>query len=231
MVIWTRDKTLNASFKDLFSPIPYKVIDVRLGSFFQKFLWHFSIRILHYVVLDDNWIATYARDKEPSTWLPKLSRKNILINANLDVFRDGDYSIFKVSPNILAHNNIKIDRHSTIGIHIRRTDNVNAINYSPTSLFLDRIREDIKAEPTIKYYLATDDPIEESVFVSEFGDRIVIFKKHSLDRNDPVAITDAVIDLYNLSRCRKIYGSYFSSFSDVAALWGNIEKEVLKTED
>lgn len=52
-----------------------------------------------------------------------------------------------------------------------------------------------------------------------------------MDRNTEVAIVDAMIDLTNLASCKKIYGSYYSSFSDVAAIWGNIEKEVLKLSD
>lgn len=228
LIIWTRDKTLNARFSDLFEPLPYKVLDVRLGSFVQKIIWHVCLKILRYVVLNDEWIGKYALDKELSNWLPQLYGKNILINANLDVFRDGDYSIFKVSPKVLSLDNINVDKTNTIGIHIRRTDNDFAVRYSPTSLFLNRIREDIKVHPQIKFYLATDDPAEETKFISEYGERILIYKKHSLDRNDPAAIRDAVIDLYNLSQCSKIYGSYYSSFSDVAAIWGNIEKEVLK---
>ena len=92
------------------------------------------------------------------------------------------------------------------------------------------MRDELHAHPDAKFYLATDDPVEEERFLSEFGDRILVYKKHSLDRNDPIAIKDALIDLYNLSQCRKILASYYSSFSDVAALWGNIEKEVLKVE-
>ena len=62
-----------------------------------------------------------------------------------------------------------------------------------------------------------------------FPNTITVYDKQSLDRNDPIAIRDAVIDLYNLAHCKKIYGSYYSSFSDIAALWGGIEKEVLMT--
>jgi hypothetical protein len=128
---------------------------------------------------------------------------------------------------IEALNNVKCDKN-TIGLHIRRTDNANAVKYSPTSLFFAKVEEELKATPQIKFYLATDDPNEEKTFIDRFGESIIIYQKHSLDRNNPIAIKDALVDLYNLSHCSKIFGSYWSSFSDTAALWSGIEKIELR---
>ena len=104
-----------------------------------------------------------------------------------------------------------------------------SIKHSPTELFINKIRQELQQNPTQQFYLATDDEAEEQRIKQMFPDNIIVYKKQSLDRNDPVAIRDAVIDLYNLAHCKKIYGSYYSSFSDIAALWGGIEKDVLKT--
>ena len=117
-----------------------------------------------------------------------------------------------------------------VAIHIRRTDNVKSVRYSPTSLFTEKIAEVLSENPAVRFYLATDDATEETTLQQRFPGKIIIYKKESLDRNSPVAIRDAVIDLYNLAHCGKIYGSFWSSFSDIAALWGGIEKEVLKTD-
>lgn len=40
-------------------------------------------------------------------------------------------------------------------------------------------------------------------------------------RNSKEGIECALLDLMALSRCEKIYGSYYSSFSEVAAKWGD----------
>lgn len=227
-VLWTQDATLNARFDELFEPIPYKVVEVKLDSWHYKALFHWYKDIRHYMLLDDQWISVNARGKEYAEWSDKIEGKNLFLQTNLDILFDGDYSIFKAKKAVIeTMNNVKCDE-STIGLHIRRTDNANAIKYSPTSLFFAKVEEELKANPLTKFYLATDAPKEETAFVAKFGDSIITYEKHSLDRNNPVAIKDALIDLYNLSHCRKIYGSYWSSFSDTAALWTGIEKEVLQ---
>lgn len=96
-------------------------------------------------------------------------------------------------------------------------------------MFIDKAEELLRTDPKAKFFLATDDPSEERLFLDKFGESIIIHRKTSLDRNNPRAIRDAVTDLWFLAHCKKIYGSYWSSFSDVAAMWGNIEKEILKT--
>ena len=227
VVVWASDATLNASFRSLFKPLPFKVFDVRLKSFCQRLIWHFFKKILRYKVYDDKWIYENARGKEFSTWKNLIGRR-IYLYASSDIFiSQGDYSIFKITEEIKQQTLHSHD--GIIGIHIRRTDNEMSIRHSPTELFIHKIEDDIKNNPDQKFYLATDDKAEEQRIKQMFPDNIIVYKKQSLDRNDPVAIRDAVIDLYNLAHCKKIYGSYYSSFSDIAALWGGIEKEVLKT--
>ena len=228
IVIWTTDPTLNAPFADLFQRIPYKVIECPLASVKYKFLFHFYKDIRHYMILDDQWISSNARGFDFNRWKDKIKERNLFLQTNLDILFDGDYSIFKAKKSVIEEfNNVSCDEN-TVGLHIRRTDNANAIKYSPTELFFTKIEEEIHSHPEAKFYLATDDPQEEKRFIEKYGQRIVIYQKHSLDRNNPVAIKDALIDLYNLSHCRKIYGSYWSSFSDTAALWTGIEKEEVK---
>lgn len=228
VIIWTRDATLNAKFSDLFENIPYRVIDVNLASFHQRLIWHSLVRLLNYKVLDDKWIALYARGKDFDSWRVMIADKNLLINSNLDIMFDGDYGIFKIKESLKARCNAVFSSDVTIGVHIRRTDNEKSVMYSPTSLFINKMKEELDCRPSTFFYLATDDPQEEQYFIDEFKEHIIVYKKRSLDRNTPEAIEDAVIDLYNLSMCERIYGSYWSSFSDTAALWGGIEKTVIK---
>lgn len=227
VVVWTSDITLNARFKDLFEPLPFKTIDVKLPSIRLSLIWNWYHRFLGYMNLSEEWVLENTRNKPLESWLPKLADRNVYMYSGQDVIRTGDYSIFKINHGLSTTeigNNV-------IGIHIRRTDNEMSKQFSPTSLFIDEIAKEIELDPDIKFYLATDDPKEEEIFKEKFGDKIIVYKKTSLDRNDPLAIRDAVIDLYNLSRCKKIYGSYYSSFSDVAAYWGGIEKKVLKLDE
>lgn len=182
------------------------------------------------MLLDNDWINGKARMKDPSLWIKTIEGKKLFIHSSSDIlFSDGDYNIFKIKEEMLPKNAKSFPLYGAYGIHIRRTDNEMAVKYSPTSLFIDKMEKLLRINPNVKFFLATDEPSEERLFLDRFGDSIITHHKKSFDRNDPQAIRDAVIDLWFLAHCRKIYGSYWSSFSDVAALWGNIEKEILKT--
>jgi len=109
-----------------------------------------------------------------------------------------------------------------IGVHIRRNDHKKAIQNNPTSWFIKLMKEEIEKDDSVVFFLATDSPEEEQDMKKLFGDRIITFAK-KLDRNNPEAIQDALVDLLCLSKTRKIIGSFYSSFSDIAADIGYIE--------
>jgi hypothetical protein len=75
--------------------------------------------------------------------------------------------------------------------------------------------------------LATDDAQEEKLLKNRYGSRIITHQK-VLDRSSLQGIKDAMVDLYTLSATDAIWGSYWSSFSDMAATIGNKKKEVVK---
>lgn len=108
----------------------------------------------------------------------------------------------------------------TVGIHIRRTDNARAIQHSPTAAFVALMRETLQEWPEVTFFVATDDPQEEQTLRQQFGARITTFPKQSLDRADPQAIKDAVVDLFCLAACTRIIGSHWSSFTRAACALG-----------
>jgi hypothetical protein len=105
---------------------------------------------------------------------------------------------------------------NTIGIHIRRSDNALSIQHSPIKAFVDAMQREIDADSNTMFFLATDSTGEEQYLKRTFPDRILTYNKQ-LDRNSEKGIQDALIDLYSLSNTKKIIGSYYSSFSEVAA--------------
>ncbi|MBR1526257.1 MAG: hypothetical protein IJ640_06310 [Prevotella sp.] len=228
-VLWVRDPMLNAKFNDIFAPIPgIKVYEYERNSKFLLLHLIYIRKIIKSYYVDDNWIVNNVRPYKDDTFISQLAGHNVLIHSCYDIIRAGDYSIFKLSkkmtdrimPEVITDKNI-------IGIHIRRTDNLKSIKYSPTNLFIDKMKEELSNNSDTKFYLATDDPNEEKELKDRFKTHILTYTKTSLNRNNPNAIYDAVIDLYHLSQCKKLYASYWSSFSDIAALWGNINKYVL----
>jgi hypothetical protein len=112
-------------------------------------------------------------------------------------------------------------RPQTIGIHIRRTDHRLSIEMSPTRLFIEKIDAEITRDANALFYLSTDDADVEQEFRRRYGERILTHAKE-FSRQTAAGIQDAVVDLFCLSKTAAIYGSYWSSFSDVAARIGNI---------
>lgn len=115
----------------------------------------------------------------------------------------------------------------TIGIHIRRTDNDASIKNSPLELFIEKMRRELSQESKTSFFLSTDDPELEITFFNLFGDKIITYKKE-LSRQTVRGIQDAVVDLYCLSRTKKIIGSYWSSFSEIASRISQTSLEIVK---
>ena len=120
------------------------------------------------------------------------------------------------------------DLPTAIGVHIRRTDNVRAIEMSPLEAFVRLMQQEIQQDAGARFFIATDSPETYQTLQGHFGDRVFELKKDSLARDDPNAIAAAVADLYALGSCRKIIGSYWSSFTDTAAELNGIERIVAK---
>lgn len=113
-----------------------------------------------------------------------------------------------------------------IGIHIRRTDNRAAIAASPLTLFIDKMDAEERRDATVRFFLSTDDADTRMELKQRYGDRLV-FCANVAPRYTIKGERDALVDLLLLSRTKKIYGSYWSSFSQVAAQIGHLPLEVL----
>lgn len=107
------------------------------------------------------------------------------------------------------------------GIHIRRTDNAVSIQHSPDDAFIAEISRLSESEPEAKFYLATDSEDVKRKFVGIFGPRIVC-SPFVADRNSVEGMKEAAVELFTLSRTNAILGSYYSSFSEAAAMIGNV---------
>lgn len=111
---------------------------------------------------------------------------------------------------------------NVIGVHVRRTDNILSRSRSPLTSFIDIMDADIRNNPKARFFLATDDVETRRALVGRYGRRI-LYHDNILSRDSVAGMRDALIDLYCLSRTRKIVGSYWSSFSGMAAEIGGIE--------
>jgi hypothetical protein len=113
-----------------------------------------------------------------------------------------------------------------IGVHIRRTDHAKAIQNSPTKAFIHAMRA--YPEDTI-FFLATDDIKEWYTLAAHFPGRILHYSVH-LNRNSLDGIQEALVDFLALSRCREILGSVGSSFSEMAAAYGDVPLKIIQAQ-
>lgn len=121
----------------------------------------------------------------------------------------------------------KIDAH-TIGVHVRRTDHTEAIANSPLELFINRMKDELAVDAEAKFFVATDDATVRQELRETFSQEQLIFnEKGIIDRDSKEGIEDAFVEMLALSRCKKILGSYNSTFSLLPSYIGNIPLEVV----
>lgn len=115
-----------------------------------------------------------------------------------------------------------------IGIHLRRTDGGFAgKNWWYTDMALvERVR--CWVDDGYSIFIASDHPRYETMF----GTKNIIFNKQDGKyNNDKVNTINAVIDLYLLSHCSTIIGTYDSTFSIVSYLLSERSNLWMATED
>lgn len=223
-ILWCQDKGLACSFNKLFVPIK-EVKEIR-NLFFYKVLrkvyLHSPYRFIHAFNYNENdklkdWL-------EHPTGMLYCSSCSDFYKSNTLKFHD----VFKLNDSLKLKLDeiIKDFNTSMIGVHIRRTDNVEAIKSTPIQKFVKYIESSLANNDNLKFYLATDDIEVKNDFVKMFGDKIIT-TNCALRRDTEDGIISAILELYALASCSKIIGSYYSSYSELAAEIGGIPLEIL----
>ncbi len=116
---------------------------------------------------------------------------------------------------------------SVYGVHIRRTDHVDAIRMSPTSLYEEKMAELARQDENCVFFIASDDQKEIDNLKMKFKCVTAPRLSAEVSRGSDEGIMDAAVDMLCLSRCRKILGAYGSTFSLMASVIGNVPLEVI----
>lgn len=235
-LIWNLKDELNCNFYELFRPIDslsfvgrkkrkyYYVKATNQENFKKKIKAWFTNKLINidYCIKE--------KDFNNFIWNNKIDlinisqkKKNLFIQTCQE-FGDNYNYFSKFKPIDEIQNKIDLvtkqfNQH-TIGIHIRRSDNLESIEGSPLELFIEKINLEIKQNSKSNFFIATDDELTEKKLQILFENKILTYKKE-LSRNTERGIKDAVVDLFCLSKTKYIYGSYWSSFSDIASRIGN----------
>ncbi len=238
-VVWLRDAGMNCPCARLFSlPEGVTVVEgpfvtkpqMRLRSIARKLTHRTFGRRFDRTV--ENWEAKKALTPEAVRALGDRSLYASSCYSLESEYEKYDYSIFRPAPDIQALADAVIRKFpaNCVGIHIRRTDNAKSIESSQTADFVLRMRREAEKDPDVGFFLATDSPEEERLLMQEFPGRILTYEKRSLQRDSEQGIVDAYVDYLCLSRTRRIYGSFFSSFSRCAAALHGITLEIVTND-
>ena len=122
---------------------------------------------------------------------------------------------------------------NTIGVHIRKSDFLNKARKLNYSWFEQKMHEEIEKDYTVSFFLATDCVETKNKMIDIFGNKILYYpfnfsvdEKNFLEqRAYKEGMQEALLDLITLSKTKKIIGSYKSSFSWIAGMWGEIPVE------
>lgn len=225
IVLWYACPELNCSFEDLFLPVKGLTIH-NIHSLKDP-------RKLFYQLLSRQRFGNddILQNKTDGTLHEAFFRslKNpVYIFTWEHFYPSSDYSIYVPTKSLQKRIDAMTASFSgrCVGVHIRRTDNAVSMGKSTTEQFISLMKKELAAFPETRFFLATDDMAEETLLRKLFPGKIISNETRTLKRDSVDGMHDALLDLYCLSATDKLIGSYWSSFTDIAADMGKIEKVI-----
>lgn len=241
--VWFCDWALNAPFHALFEPVGLEGMTLRDASWTDRvmldrprrknfFIPRLFQRIMFRSALYEARITPLRRQNfDFEQW----ARQGNVYLASYTGFLPYDFALlrqlFVPLPEVersIARFTKRFGSH-TIGVHIRRTDNVDSIRQSPTELFIDAIDRELQANPATAIFLATDSEAIKDEMRRRYGERVLTATEEA-DRDSVEGIRGGIVDMFALSRTDKIYGSFQSSFSELASQIGGVELQILSKD-
>lgn len=238
-VYWFQDWALHAPFHSLFKPSP--LLSLTEGTAATAWLYDrprrrnlFIPRLCQRMLFDrriDEWQVTPLKQQgfDFEAWA-RGGRSYMSCYQDFGTFPDTLYArLFhpvEAIERVIAGNMDLLGDHP-VGIHIRRTDNLEATRRSPLRLFTDRMEELLNAHPDQRFYLATDDEPTKQQLRQHFGSAIVTAKDKA-ERGSVEGIQAAVAEMFTLARTSCIYGTAESSFSVIASRIGGNKLHMLE---
>lgn len=235
-VLWNTDTALGICMDKLFKlPLATEAIAITYAPYRKQPMFRCKSELLtrYYqhksqIFLDRNEIMENRIGKELNFESIFKENQYIYIKSFCELEKITDSTIFNIfepteeveKRGASAFQQIK---GSTIGMHIRRTDHVEAIQNSPIELFIQKADILLNEDKDITIFLATDDADVEGQLKYKYGESIIVHEGKQFSRQNSQGMMDGLIDMLCLSKCRKIYGSYGSTFGKVASYLGNNE--------
>lgn len=241
-VEWACIKECKADFHDLFEPLSLSAVEVNgqcsQGGFSitprrwwnrPQSRWNLHVpALLRRMIYDEQWVN-----------LQRAEGKYSIEHVYKNIYISTGYEWYPYDPKLsrllrpVAEIGKRIDELSanfdvhTVGVHIRRTDNVVCMRHSTDEAFVEAMRKAVEEDGDTRFYVATDDLDVLKKLQDTFHGRIMHQPLTDVRRDTCEGIRQAVVDLFCLAHCRRLLGSYWSSFTDMAAEIGGVEPHIV----
>lgn len=241
-IVWFKDKGMGADFHSLFDlssevdKSKVEIIDAKWYHYIydrprKRNLW---LPCLFQKIMFDK--LSYEKDIKDTFCIDSLKR-DILNNKSFYLVHCYDFYFIERYDCLILKDDIrmrvdeiKLSFGNVIGIHIRRTDNINSILNSPLELFINAMNYEISLDSDVNFFVASDSISEKQKLKEIFGERILTYG-HIMERSNEKGIKEALVELSLLSSTKKIYGSAFSSFSILASKLSGVNIVILSVDN
>ena len=229
VVFWVASSECGCRFDDLFEPHAgiARVIELNTGFIHRQLarLARALMKLARFRGFSQVDVERSFQDK--AVWEQQARNRSLALFTHSDFYDpEADLTAFRPKPHLVEKlEDLHLEKR--IGLHIRGQDNIPSKQNSPPEKFKALLDAKLEADSSQKFFLATDEAHVEQEFLECYGENLIIHDKSDRSRGTVMGIQDALIDLYALSRCTKIYGSHRSSFSEIAARMGNKPLEVV----
>lgn len=243
-ILWSNDSGLGADFQDLFETIPgVRIVTVTAAGYRKKPFLRLKSQLLRrklaakcsYVSHIDEWGKKTPEELYPMIDAQIRNASDVFISSwknFVPIYQNPEVTMDFLHPSKAVYQRGKALfsqlTDKTIGVHIRRTDHEYAIEKSPLSAFVVQMQKELAEDAAAHFYVATDDQVVEQEIREQFGDRVTFYDMKSWGRAHKAGMLDACVELWALSKCRKILGSKGSTFGMMAAKIGNIPIEMVE---
>lgn len=242
-VVWQANNDLQARFTDLFRPLPDDIRIVEPGKIGYMLKWDIPRKRNLYLSEIYQRLGYGRVFREGGNLTPFYNRDadftDEIINSTGDIliisgtatggFNDEDFrELFSPSScveELIKEKTADFNEHTT-GVHIRRTDNAKSIEASPLGHFISEMEARIERDGDTNFFVASDDAGVIRELSGRFGKRVITGDENA-SRTTLRGMLHGAADLWALSMTSEILGSYYSSYTDTAALLGNIPLRVI----
>lgn len=231
LLCWLPDVACNAEFSDLFDGAAFNLVP-------PEEVAEMRTRSDVLVCAEPCWFhEVWRRHVQHVPWPEFLQA----VSESLEQLRATPQISTEVASFAAAHR-----IHDAVGVHVRHTDNValheiraemdsgfSLASVSTPDGFRNAVRQCSQTGPV---FVATDNPAIERDFRQEFGGSLLTYpKQYSSEWHTPAdaaatlreprtaPVRDALVEMLLLRSCRRIVGTYYSSFAEFAAVWGRVD--------